>query len=245
MKFTYAGYSDVGVHHKKNDDRMMINGKIASKFLDTTADEFYAVLCDGVGGRAHGDVAAQIAVECMAELECRFDAQSLYEQVALANERILGAQRKDQERQNMSTTIAGISLVDNTGIVFNLGDTRVYQCSGGLKQLTIDHTYVQLFMKNSPTSKLADIPEELRHIIFNFLGKPAKRLPLEVGSHHIDSGTIVVLSTDGLHDVVSADDISHILKKEESVYEQCRELVTLAIEHGTMDNISVIICKVG
>ena len=53
-----------------------------------------------------------------------------------------------------------------------------------------------------------------------------------------------LLCSDGLTDMVSDAEIETILKKEKSVKETAEELLNTALEHGGVDNVTVILVEV-
>ena len=64
------------------------------------------------------------------------------------------------------------------------------------------------------------------------------------GGVAIEKGDRYLLCSDGLTDMVSDAEIETILKKEKSVKETAEELLNTALEHGGVDNVTVILVEV-
>src|SRR3984957_15494597 len=104
------------------------------------------VVADGMGGHGAGDVASRIAIE---EMTACVALRPLFAEAVLtalehANRHII----ERDEANRMGTTATGLAGLEAAGgdhlMVFNIGDSRVYQLSGGrLEQLTVDHSEVQ------------------------------------------------------------------------------------------------------
>lgn len=242
--FIYAGYSDKGAVSPVNQDCIMVNGEIRDNFEDTNADSFHAVVCDGVGGEAHGEMAARLTAESMAALKQPYQWTSIQQQLELANQSILEKQKADPLYFNMATTIAGVAFSGSHAVCFNIGDSRIYAFHDHAEQISIDHTYVQLLLNENPSITIKDIPEEQRRIVLKCLGREGGHKGAYMCLEPFQAGEMLLLSSDGLHDAVSACDIENILRDEQTLFEKCKALVSLAISGGSNDNISVIICKV-
>ena len=114
-----------------------------------------AVVADGMGGRAAGEVASSLLVQTVREsLEQAprpWGEEALRQAVALANEKILAEAEKYPACEGMGTTATLVSYADagvdgNAGgeaVWAHVGDSRMYLLRGGeLRQITRDHSYV-------------------------------------------------------------------------------------------------------
>ena len=108
-----------------------------------------AVVADGMGGHAAGEVASRMAVERLARDAHRaVDEAGLTELLLDANAELFAAMHRQPACRGMGTTVAGIAVGPERVIAFNVGDSRVYRIDGeGLEQLSTDDT---------PGPKLAD-----------------------------------------------------------------------------------------
>src|SRR5580700_11667055 len=178
------------------------------------------VVCDGLGGRRRGDVAAELAANSIRQyiessrdpkevtwpygynLAMSFGANRLVTAAKLANRQVWRRSEESLEFLGMGTTICAVLLDDGTAVVANIGDSRVYLFRDGrLEQLSIDDTAAGTYM---PT----------RDISLQALHFPAIRsvLTRAAGSHEdaevhlkecgLQIGDRLLLCSDGLHSCV-------------------------------------------
>lgn len=242
--FQFAGYSGQGCYYDINQDCIMINGEIQTQFQDTLSNTFYAAVCDGVGGEAFGEIASRLAAEGMAGLELADGWLAIQKKLEETNENIMEKQRIGPAYSRMATTIAGIAFSDGLACSYNIGDSRVYVCHDELIQLSKDQTYLQERLSLDPDLDIDSIPERQRHVILNCLGRPEAHRHVEICSEPFQNGDIFLLSSDGMHDVLSTEDILTILRDDTRLFEKCCSLYELSIQKGSQDNISMIIVKV-
>lgn len=243
--FLYAGYTDKGCVCEVNEDCLMINGEVRTCFEDAKAETFHAAVFDGVGGEAFGEIAASLAAEKMAELSPPFSWERLHAQLTAANEDIMEKQKLGMRYSRMATTTAGIGFDEGIGFAYNIGDSRVYACHGMTEQISVDQTYLRQTLSTYPDMKPEDIPEEYRHAILNCLGRCGADEHVNICAEMFSPGDYVILTTDGIHDVLSPQEIQSVLDEgQTTLLEKCRSLVRMALAAGSQDNLSVILCKV-
>ena len=117
-----------------------------------------AILADGMGGYAAGEVASRMAVdEVFGELASALphlhaapasdDREGLHEDMRFAarraNTNIIAAARREPDYEGMGSTLVIAVLMHGTMTVAHLGDSRCYRYrAGALEQLTRDHCWV-------------------------------------------------------------------------------------------------------
>ena len=108
------------------------------------------VVADGMGGHQAGEIASRLAIERMQErLTGEATMSDLVSAIGDANGDIFRAAIANSDQQGMGTTVTSLVVVSDPhdGEVFalaNVGDSRTYLIRHGkLRQLTIDHSYVQ------------------------------------------------------------------------------------------------------
>lgn len=244
----YAVITDVGVC-QKNDDRVMINGKIISTgAIDGIFDApVIATVCDGVGGYSFGDEAAEIASKIFAGLNGMLLTQSSVEDAVLdANVSVLTAQSKDREHGNMSSTVAGLYIDGGDFIAFNVGDSKIFrQRNSYLMQVSVDHTFLQESLDLGLFASKSEISEKDRHKITRCIGDKRRFQPsITVGKNRVFEGDVFLICSDGLSDVVSNEAIESILNEPMVLSEKCKKLFCAALQNGSQDNISVILLEV-
>ena len=228
--------TDTGQVRANNQDAVLI------------AEPVFAV-ADGMGGHAAGEIASQVAVESLQESQVT-SLDSLVEAVREANRSVWQRASDDPELHGMGTTLCAIALVpDEAGageqvVVVNVGDSRVYQLHDGeLTQLTDDHSLVEDLVREGRLSPQEARTHPQRNILTRVLGNDAD---VEVDSWLVDPhrGDRFLLCSDGLFNEVDDDKIASVLRRLADPDDAAHELVTLAIQGGGRDNVSVVVVDV-
>jgi protein phosphatase len=224
----------VGRVRDHNEDNLIAQGRV------------YAV-ADGMGGHAAGEVASEIAVRCLGELNAREHVRS-EDVVALirqTNARILESAAHHPEQTGMGTTVAGLTVVDAGGadhwIVFNVGDSRVYRYLGNrMSMVTQDHSEVREMVDAGLITADEALRHPLRNIITRSLGTdPGPHADVWVFPPH--PGERFVLCSDGLSNELDDRMIMLALQKYEDPQRVADELCRAAVDAGGRDNISVVV----
>ena len=144
------------------------------------------VVADGMGGHASGDVASAYAVTSLREIDGMEDLKpaDITGAVATANRRILEHVGRDPRSSGMGTTIAGLASVNVAGArhwaIFNVGDSRVYRCHGGLlSRATVDHSETEELVLAGRITEEEARHHHLRNVITRSVGSdPAPQVDL-------------------------------------------------------------------
>ena len=202
-------------------------------------------VADGMGGHGAGDLASRIAIDTLtAAVRGRpLTTDAMLDALDAANHAIVTY----EGAKGMGTTITGLSLLETGGgnhlMVFNIGDSRVYQLTAGrLNQVTVDHSEVQeLVLAGVITADQARVHPR-RNIVTRALGTaPAPRpdywvLPANVGERFL-------VCSDGLYTEVEDERIA-VLLASGSPQVAAPALVAAAVEAGGHDNVTVIVVDV-
>jgi PPM family protein phosphatase len=222
-------------------------------------DSGYGLLvADGVGGAAAGEVASSTAVSVLIELALGtpdwimdFAGARGQEVLKRMEERFRRIQDVFVERARAEPGLAGMgttmTLAGNVGadlIIAHVGDSRAYLFRAGrLRRLTHDQTMAQM---------LADAgairPEEVathpsRHVLTGAITTDRGESPVELHHLRLTDGDQILLSTDGLTEMVAEDAIAEALGRRGTATETCRSLVDLALEGGGKDNVTVVLAR--
>lgn len=142
-----AFYTNKGPNRPDNQDGLYIAGSIYNSLenperLTTSAKSGLYAVVDGLGGHAGGEIAAQLTLEGLDDIEGESQCHTL----DLGLNKIQHKLHLAGQGPNISmgATLAGIWLGAGKAIAFNCGDCRVYQYGdGNLQKLTHDHSLVQ------------------------------------------------------------------------------------------------------
>ncbi len=254
-----AALSHPGMSGKNNEDRFAVLSHVLSR--EEPIPSLFAVLSDGIGGHRAGEVAAELAVDhishAISESNGRDPLRSMEEAVHAASEAIAHHSASDNDRHGMGATCACAWVIGDKLYIACVGDSRIYLLrEGQMRQLTTDHTWVQ-----EAVEKKIIQPEEARehpnvHVIRRYLGSLKLpevdfRLKLSDSENSIQAqknqgmallpDDILLLCSDGLTDMVWADEIQKTLLEAENPKAAVQRLVAQANERGGHDNITVIV----
>jgi serine/threonine-protein kinase len=246
MELSYAPLSSVGPVRPKNEDYLGFFQP--SDLEEQRARGTIAVIADGVGGQGHGDVASRLAVETALKnfQDVKGDTspkQVLWKIFTAANLAVYD-QSMDRRGQGRMATTLTVSLFRNNEVtVGHVGDCRVYLIQRGLvKQMTVDHSYAAMQLRLGLISQQEAAASEMRCVLTRCLGKDPT-IQVDYYSAQVHPGDYLVQCSDGLHNCVTAEELSEIVTHHPPD-EACRELVALAEKRGTDDNLSVQIIHI-
>jgi serine/threonine protein kinase/serine/threonine protein phosphatase PrpC len=238
LSFHAAVRSDVGCIRDGNEDVV--------RAVPVPDGSLVAILCDGMGGHAAGEVAADLAVRTLEQRAAALTtSQALSDAVDAANQQIRIAMTRDSALRGMGTTCVVMRLCGHTALCAHVGDSRAYLVRGGaIYRLTEDHSHVRSLVRDG---SIAD--QDARHhpdknVILRALG-PAERVSATTWSAPLQlrAGDRFLLSSDGLHDLADDDEFLPALALDEAAA-ACDALIELARGRGAPDNVSVCVVDV-
>lgn len=240
--------SDAGPVRPNNEDCIAINEAL----------RLY-VVADGMGGHQAGEVASRLAVDSVQSFLFRSqdeddldewpfgqeptlsrEGNRLRNAIALANERVWRTAQANPALTGMGTTIVAALLADERVVIGHVGDSRLYlRRDGSLEPLTVDDTWAV----HAPGLQLRDEAGRVRSgVLTSVLGGDAS-VTVHVSERLWTAGDTLMLCSDGLHGVVTEPELLRLLQAHADPAEAARHLVDAAIEHGTRDNVSVIVVR--
>lgn len=236
-KGSWSLLSDVGRVRKGNEDAAV---------LLPAGDGFSsgAIVCDGMGGGAAGEVASAITVERIAQALAGSGslAERVSSGVTAANTAIREHSRTQLDGAESGSTMV-LALVSGGRVtIAHLGDSRAYVLRAGrLEQLTADHTFVaeQVRAGLIPPERAATHP--LRSRLTKAVGAAESATP-SITEHELLAGDLLLLCSDGLHGMASDEEIAAALVSD--VDRSAKALVALANGNGGKDNVTVALCRV-
>jgi protein phosphatase len=244
-----AARSDVGRMRGNNEDCFKVVPELN-----------LAVLSDGMGGEAHGEVASQMAVEGVAEYclkavqdpstqlvapirpEYSEPTNRLISAIVAANQKIFETARQNTSHRGMGATVVAVWVNDQRMSVAHVGDSRLYLLRGGeLQQLTEDHSLVaEQVRRGIITQQQADTSENAS-VLLRALGIE-EEVQVDADEHLLMEGDVVLLCSDGLTRMVTEPEIASTLLTN-TPQEAVDRLIGLANEYGGADNITVILMR--
>ena len=237
------GISHVG-NKKHNEDNILIK-KIKDIYLLAVAD--------GVGGHEGGELASKLAVDILNEaVKSSYDESysigGLADLLKMAHEKAhyeIIEKSKEINKKGMATTLVSAIIKDNYCVIANTGDSRAYiiKENGKITRKTKDHSLVQILLDNGEISEEGAKNHPLKNTVISTIG--GSEFKVDIYKENMEEGDILLMSSDGLHDYMSDDEIKTVIKtvcinnKPENIVE---ELLNRVLDK-TNDNVSIIIYK--
>lgn len=233
--------TDIGMKRSENQDR------VYAEFLDNNAS--VSVVCDGMGGASSGGVASQLAIDSftsrikenfrkdMSENSIR---NMMLTSVHFANTVVYENSKADIEKNGMGTTIVSALVVDKKVYVVSVGDSRAYIMNkDGIKQITTDHTYVEMLYRNGQITAEEKETHELRNVITRAIGVEAD---VDVDYFELEEygNFTVLLCSDGLSKYCDSD-LIYSTVFEKNLDQAAAKLIGHSNDSGGKDNITVAI----
>ena len=206
-----------------------------------SADDALALIADGMGGHAAGEVASEIAVHTFEEIKP--EADKLVATAVESHQRIVSHAEANVESRGMGSALVVAKFEKQEVSVCWVGDSRayLYNRDQGLQALTRDHSYVQWLLANGQiTEHQAKIHPD-RNLVTQCLGINPPQPEMNTVSWQGDD--IVLLCSDGLTDELDDSEIESILKQEQALDDALQQLLTAALDHGGKDNISIVLAQ--
>ncbi|MDR1994683.1 serine/threonine-protein phosphatase [Azonexus sp.] len=212
-------------------------------------DALLMVVADGMGGHHYGEIAAQIAVQTLADVfrrearpELADPFRFLQKGMINAHHAILDYTARHRLKDTPRTTCVACVIQDNVAYWAHVGDSRLYLMRGGRTiGQTRDHTRIRLMVEEGMISEAQAAVHPDRNKIYSCLGSPtppeiefSRKMPLE-------HGDILLLCTDGFWGVLPGDLINNALKGA-NLLQAVPTLLTQAETRGGLhgDNLSVV-----
>jgi protein phosphatase len=252
MSVRAAMQSHPGCQRPTNEDCVLYT--LPDEASPDAALGMLAVVADGMGGHAAGEVASQMAVKCVHYLYYRKRQPvpaALAEGLAAANHAIHEHAQSHPECAGMGTTCTAVVLRDNRIWLGHVGDSRAHLIrKDKLYRISEDHSLVaEMVRQGSLTETEAkDFPD--RNVILRALGiRPTVKPTVWNEGLPIKAGDVLVLCSDGLSDVVDDDTIRGIAGRttagELEPFEACQALIQAALDANAPDNVSVGVIVIG
>ncbi|NLJ85444.1 MAG: Stp1/IreP family PP2C-type Ser/Thr phosphatase [Firmicutes bacterium] len=205
-------------------------------------DSILAV-ADGMGGHQAGEVASSVAVKTIAGWP--FDPlepeESLNQALTEANEKVFHLAQGDPNMVGMGTTLSVAWIASGQVYVAHIGDSRVYLFDHeGFQQVTQDHSVVGELLREGALTEAEALIHPHRNVLTRSLGT-APKVTFDIQKAPFQTGSGLLLCTDGLHSLVLAEEMEAIVRKHADPQIAAEELINLANGRGGYDNITVLI----
>lgn len=219
------------------------------------------VVCDGMGGHAGGDVAAQVACARIhhevatryallrAAAEGRTDAPVVREvlRAALSHASldVHARSRRDRRLRGMGTTATLVLVLGGRAYVTHVGDSRAYLCRAGeVQTLTHDHTLGAEALRRQLMTPAQVAQNPYRALLTRFLGQAGPLVPDDVDIE-LRPDDVLVVCSDGVHHSISdAATLASMAASSESAGTLASRLVRWAVLGEERDDASAVFVRI-
>ena len=208
----------------------------------------WAVVCDGMGGEAGGNIASALAVKVISEKitsaynEKMRDASIknlLDSAICAANIEVYDMAYSRPDLQGMGTTVVAVIVRDKTAFIAHAGDSRAYIVSGEtIQQITTDHSLVQNMVDRGEITAEQAQHHPKKNLITRAVGVE-KRIDIDFSEIDLNDNETLILCTDGLSNFVTKKEMIDDIK-DGQYYAFADRLVKRANKNGGGDNITVV-----
>ncbi len=193
-----AGGQLIGAREAQEDELGFIDGST----LDPEGQHPVAIVADGMGGHAGGEMASRLAVRAFIDAYGLEGAPAGRLRAALdaANRAIDDAVRENLSLDGMGATMVAAAVTTDGLEWISVGDSPLYLYRGGrLKRLNEDHSMapvIEALRENDPVTARGMNPNELRSALVGFEITKVDTSPMP---ELLLPGDLVVAATDGLN----------------------------------------------
>ncbi|MFD1845514.1 PP2C family protein-serine/threonine phosphatase [Arthrobacter flavus] len=211
---------------------------------------YLAVVADGMGGHAGGNVASASTVLDLVHLDRKdYDdgdaANQLADEIQTANTLLSELVNANPQLAGMGTTVTALLLNGNRLEFAHIGDSRAYRLKDDVfEQISIDHTFVQrLIDEGRLKPEEADVHPH-KNVLMRVLGDVDASPELDLDSFEVDAGERWLLCSDGLNAVLSDELIERILRETPDLQATVDTLVDLTLAGGSPDNVTIAVVEI-
>jgi protein phosphatase len=215
-----------------------------------------------MGGSVGGQIASKLVLDNAFKIigeEYNYELhpeemKGILQRVFVASQQAIAQKiKKEPSLTGMGTTLTCVLIQDDKYVWGNIGDSRTYLlCNNDLKLITVDHTYVQDFIKETDGK---DLPQSVLKQYGNYLQRAldggtdqADIFPQDKDFEQLAEGDIFLLCSDGLIiDKVQSDTtvFKDYILGSKNLEIAAEQLIALAFHDGSNDNISAVLASFG
>ena len=232
--------TDKGLVRENNQDAYAVG--------ELPGEVAWAVVCDGMGGAAGGNIASALAVKVISDkITSSYNEKMrdssiknlLDSAITAANIEVYDMACSRPDLKGMGTTVVAVVVRDNVAHIAHAGDSRAYIVNkDGVEQITVDHSLVQNLVDRGEITKEEAEHHPNKNVITRALGVD-KRIDVDFSEVDLQENETLILCTDGLSNCVNNAEIADDIK-DGQYYAFADRLVKRANKNGGNDNITVV-----
>ena len=232
--------TDKGLVRENNQDAYAVG--------ELPGEVAWAIVCDGMGGAAGGNIASALAVKVISDkITSSYNEKMrdssiknlLDSAITAANIEVYDMAYSRPDLKGMGTTVVAVVVRDNVAHIAHAGDSRAYLVNkDGVEQITVDHSLVQNLVDRGEITKEEAEHHPNKNVITRALGVD-KRIDVDFSEIDMQENETLVLCTDGLSNCVNNSEMAEDIK-DGQYYAFADRLVKRANKNGGNDNITVV-----
>lgn len=231
----YAARSDVGRIRSKNDDSAYVGRHLA-------------VVADGMGGHAGGDVASASTVLDMIHLDRDSYPDGaeavLADEIQTANSLLSELVHVNPKLAGMGTTVTALLLEGRRLHFAHIGDSRAYRLRNGkFEQISVDHTFVQRLIDEGRLRPEEAETHPHKNVLMRVLGDVDASPELDLDVLDVEPGERWLLCSDGLNYVQGAV-VEQVVRETKDLADCAELLIELTLANGAPDNVTVVLLEI-
>ena len=224
-------------------------GNVRSVNEDSILDMPHAGLwsvADGMGGYRAGDVASQLIVDHLKQVEGESNLGSAVEDVQRrlheSNRQLIEYANQTNAGSPVGSTVVTLLVREGTAALLWVGDSRIYRLrEGALQQMTRDHSAVEDLIAEGVLERKDAESHPSANIITRAVGGH-EELEIDVAYDELRDKDMYLLCSDGLSKELSDAEIMTIMNKG-NVNDVCEVLLGSTLQQQGKDNVSIIIVE--
>lgn len=250
MRFTATADTDVGRRKNNQDSALVKHAKYSG------GEVLLAVVCDGMGGLASGELASATVIRAFSEW---FDKELPIElidpdmevigrkwELLLKTLNVKIAEYTSGTSARMGTTFSGMLCIGDKLLIGHVGDSRIYFIDRQLFQLTEDHTYVAFQIKKGALTPEQAKTDPMRNYLLQCVGASPSINP-QIITGKVKSGTYLICSDGFRHEVTDKEMYMALNPKQlpdkEAMHGAIQRLTKLVQQRGESDNVTAVLIK--
>jgi protein phosphatase len=242
-----AAASDTGMRRSNNQDSYTIVRAPSAETWRQRGHMF--IVADGMGAHAVGELASKMACDNIPHNYNKSKTGNSSDAIVKAYREvgtlIHSRASANKDFQGMGTTASTLILLPEGALIAHVGDSRVYRIRNGIiHQLTFDHSLVWELVRRQhlrPDEANLKVP---KNVITRSLG-PDPQVEVDIeGILAVQPGDVYLLCSDGLSGPVTDPEMGAFAANFHPK-DACRFLMNLANLRGGLDNVTVIILRIG
>ncbi len=251
VQWDVASHSTIGLSLQRlhNEDNYGIQ-----QYSSSYQDGIVAVLADGMGGLAQGELASQLAIKTVIETPIDCDINSEHK----CNEWLLSVVKKANkcviENVYKGGTTLSIVWADSRSLrIAHVGDSRIYLIRKKMIcQLSEDHSLVAMLLADGDITYEESYKHPQRNILTKCIGSKETLNSSYIQTLQsfdsdlsilLEEDDIIILCSDGVWDLVPQTELAEIFIENRSLKIAVNNTINLVLTRGARDNATIVAMK--